>query len=197
MRAKLTQEAQNFVAYDCSRRLEQQLLVAPWAPEEDDSTDADPEDEDTRRKMRIIATCRGGPGEPAMAAVLDDEGEVVEYLKLNFLNERYVIFVPSPSSLNSFPLTSKLPLPFSSQYPIIAILNAQFVKLASPNSFLATSKNIYFLLSLVLLVPLLVPFLFPFVSLLVSCSPSLSHICLGGRIRMDVTAPRICRILPS
>jgi hypothetical protein len=86
LRAKLTQEAQNFVAYDVSRRLEQQLLVAPWTPEEDDSTDA--EEDDTRRKMRIIATCRGGIGEPTMAVVLDDEGEVVEYLKLSFLNER-------------------------------------------------------------------------------------------------------------
>eukprot|EP00026_Physarum_polycephalum_P000177 Phypoly_transcript_00177.p1 GENE.Phypoly_transcript_00177~~Phypoly_transcript_00177.p1 ORF type:complete len:1792 (+),score=500.68 Phypoly_transcript_00177:82-5457(+) len=87
LRAKLTQEAQNFVAYDVSRRLEQQLLVAPWAPEEDDSTDAEEED-DTPRRMRIIATCRGGLGEPTMAVVLDDEGEVVEYLKLSFLNER-------------------------------------------------------------------------------------------------------------
>ena len=46
------------------------------------------EEDDSRRKMRIIATCRGGLGEPSVAVVLDDEGEVVEFLKLNFLNER-------------------------------------------------------------------------------------------------------------
>jgi hypothetical protein len=36
-----------------------------------------------------MATCRGGEGEPTMAVTLDEEGEVVDILKLNFMNERY------------------------------------------------------------------------------------------------------------
>lgn len=93
LRAKLSQDAQDFVAHACAKKLEAQLLVAPWSPSsegrERDEEDEEDQDEKRPNSMRVMATCRGGVGEPTMAAILDEEGAVLEVLKLSFMNERY------------------------------------------------------------------------------------------------------------
>lgn len=85
----MTSDAQNIVAYDCARRLETQLLVAPWVPEDDaDSRRNQDDEDDVPRGLKILSTCKGATGEPTMAVILDEDGQVVDMLKLNFLGER-------------------------------------------------------------------------------------------------------------
>ena len=83
-REKLFQEASNRVAHECARKLETQLLVAPYKPPPDnpygDEVDEEPQG------VKVLACCCGGRDEPTVCVIIDEEGEAQQYLKLSFLD---------------------------------------------------------------------------------------------------------------
>lgn len=84
LREKLFQEAANRVAHECARKLEAQLLVAPYKPL--DNAFSDDKDEDPTQGVKVLACCCGGKDEPTICVILDEEGEPQQYLKLSFLD---------------------------------------------------------------------------------------------------------------
>ncbi|GAM20704.1 hypothetical protein SAMD00019534_038790 [Acytostelium subglobosum LB1] len=87
LRNKLLTEASNRVAFECARRLEEKLRVAPWQPNQDEDEDDD-YDYGKKRLFHVMSFCNGSEKIPTMCAVLDSESEIVTHSKMDFLCDR-------------------------------------------------------------------------------------------------------------
>ncbi|XP_031559934.1 transcription elongation factor SPT6-like [Actinia tenebrosa] len=88
LKAKLLQEAKDFVIKCCQKRLRSWIEVAPFQPEQQHE-DQDYDDQMSGDGLRVLAcSFLPDPSVPAFFAMLDGSGQVSDYLRLKYLLTR-------------------------------------------------------------------------------------------------------------
>lgn len=88
VRSRLLQEAHTFVSKAACRKLYNWLKVAPYQVDQS-LEDEDDEEEDASKGVRIMGISYSTLGDEAsFACVIDGDGEVVDFLKLEYLDKR-------------------------------------------------------------------------------------------------------------
>eukprot|EP01132_Coremiostelium_polycephalum_P010934 gene10934-13392_t len=86
LRNKMLTESSNRVSFECAKKLEEKLRIAPWQPPQ--QSDEDEYDDDHHQRFKIFSICWGSDRVPTMGAVLDSEGELIGHAKLDFLCDK-------------------------------------------------------------------------------------------------------------
>ncbi|EGC30112.1 hypothetical protein DICPUDRAFT_41908, partial [Dictyostelium purpureum] len=84
LRNKLLTEASNRVAFECAKKLEEKIRVAPWKPLTSNANTG----HSNSLPFKILSLCWGAEKIPTMGAVLNSDGEVVTHVKLDFICDR-------------------------------------------------------------------------------------------------------------
>uniref|UniRef100_A0A3P8TS79 Transcription elongation factor SPT6 n=1 Tax=Amphiprion percula TaxID=161767 RepID=A0A3P8TS79_AMPPE len=88
LKSKLTAEAKESIVRSCCRRLYNWLKVAPYRPDQQVEEDDDLMDESQGKGIRVLGVAYAPSDTPVFCALINGEGEVVDFLRLPYFMKR-------------------------------------------------------------------------------------------------------------